>query len=148
MRLRLLILFQIIATLAPIGCTSPVEQYWSATDAYVLVAVNTSGVPAVALINDYRTLTILADTLRLHSDLRGEETMLLRVVVHQGPQRGRSTVTIRNTFNYVKEGQRVVIPYPCPPTLECLVPPTAEGELSDNGLVLRSLYGELVYRKR
>lgn len=66
MRLRSFLLLPILAAVAPTGCDSPLSPS-EVAGTYVLVRFDGGPLPAIALEDDWATVTILADTLRLRS---------------------------------------------------------------------------------
>lgn len=147
MRLRSFFLLPILAALAPAGCDSPLSPS-EVAGTYVLALVNDAPLPAVVSENEWGTVTILADTLRLHSDRRGEGITVQREERHYQGGLEISTNKLQRTFGFTLKDRRIEIHFPCPPNANCIAGPHLVGHPTGEGLELSSAYGKLVYRRR
>ncbi len=128
------------------GCESPLSPS-KVAGTYVLDSVRGSPLPIVMLKNEWNTITLLADTLRLHSDRRGEEVLVQRIEYHDGSDESALTGTVQMTFSYHIRDKSIEITYPCPINANCIAPPHATGNLTAGGLELSSLHGDLVFHR-
>jgi hypothetical protein len=130
------------------GCDSPLSPS-EAAGTYVLQSVGGSPLPVVVIDNAYATVTLLADTLRLKPDRTGTEVHAARVLTH-GSGRPEATSAGQMPLVYrLREGQ-IDIRYICPPEALCTmgaVPPHATGRFTADGLVLRAVPKEFVFRR-
>jgi hypothetical protein len=147
MRLRSFFLLPILAALAPAGCDLPLSPS-VVVGTYVLASVNDAPLPALALENEWGTVIILADTLRLHSDRRGEGITIQREERHYQNGLEISTNKLQRTFGFILKDRRIEIHFSCPPNAICIAGPHLAGHPTAEGLELSSAYGKLVYRRR
>jgi hypothetical protein len=126
-----------ISTALPAGCTSNGDVFTPEVAGegatYVLRSTGGTPVPAVWVSNQSVTVTVVADTIRLTSDGRGE-----RVLVEEynegtagGPIRRREA----GDLDYTRGGDRIEITLPCPELGLCVAPPHLVGRVTAAGLI-------------
>jgi hypothetical protein len=128
-----------ISTVLPAGCPSNGDlltpEVAGAGTAYVLRSAGGTPIPAVWISNQSVTVTVVADTIRLRSDGRGDRVLLeeYRDVApggRGGPARRREA----GGFDYVRRGDRIEITLPCPDLGLCVASPHFIGQVTLHGL--------------
>lgn len=114
------------------GCSSTIEP-GDVEAAYVLRTVQGEPLPAVALMQEAGTITVITDTLWLFAGGVGEERILQRISEANGeqPEQYRDQ---RYAFTWRLEGRRVEIDYPCADNALCVPPPHIIAELVGDDL--------------
>jgi hypothetical protein len=105
----------------------------AAGGAYVLRSAGGEPVPAVWISNESVTVTVLADTIRIGTDGRGD-----RVLVEEYRESGSGgPVRLRQSggFTVVRRDARIEITLPCPDLGLCVAPPHLVGQITPGGLV-------------
>lgn len=128
------------------SCDSPLSPS-DVAGSYVLISANESPLPAVVLNSEWATITVLADTLRLHPNQTGEQITLQQVTNHTSSDQSEPASLVTKTFGYRIRGESIEISYPCPINAICVAPPHATGRVTAQGLVLDALPGTFVYRR-
>jgi hypothetical protein len=121
------------------GCTGPNDPLTpdagvgGAGTTYVLRSAAGRPIPAVWIRNPSVSVTVLADTIRLRGQGRGS-----RVLVEEYLEEVPGTPVKRNEaieFEYVRQGDRIEISFPCPGLALCVAPPHFVGRVTNHGLV-------------
>jgi hypothetical protein len=135
-RLKLL-----LVSALPLACAEPLSPNGVA-GAYALQQVAGDALPTLLYTNEYVTVRILADTLRLTADGRGT----VNTVRESEPLTGGPTTGPHHAhwaFGFRVVGDRIEIAFDCPINANCAPPPhivartTAEGLRVDSALGAR-----------
>ena len=121
------------------GCASSGEQLTPEAGVggvgavYALRMAAGATVPAVWLSNEYVTITVVADTIRLRK--RGEGKRVLVERYQESTQSAARTRREAGTFAYERRGDRIAISLPCPDLALCVAPPHFVGRFTEDGII-------------
>lgn len=133
------------AILAFASCDSPLSPSQVA-GTYVLMPAEGTTLPVVVIDDEWITVSVLADTIRLRGDRSGEHarTQIAELHAAEDPP---SVSTWRTEFHYRIRRGRIEISYICPPNALCTPPPHEIGRFEGDGFVLESIPEGFVYRR-
>lgn len=124
--------------LVPLGCghgeqLSPDPGAPAVPALYVLRSAGGAAIPAVWISNESVTVTVVADTIRLRADGRGDRVLVeeYREATPFAPPTRREA----GTFDYTRRGDRIEISLRCPDLALCVAPPHFVGRVTADGLV-------------
>jgi hypothetical protein len=138
-----LLLSTAVLTLA--SCESPLSPARIA-GTYVLMPVDTASLPVTLYDDEWSTVSIVADTIRLTSARSGEHVRVAHI--HRKLLEQPDTTAVwRQSFGYQIRGKRIEIGYPCPELANCLPPPHEIGRFVGDALVLESIPETFIFRR-
>ena len=107
---------------------------------FVAESVGGEALPALVVDNEYATITLLADTIRIHADGTGSRVTIVHAVTDfvEVPDPGPVKRYV-NTFSYRYVDGRFELEYPCNDVIivvaSCVAPPHLTGTFSGDQLI-------------
>jgi len=135
-------LITILCAVLPLACGEPLSP-GDVVGIYALQRVASEPLPAVLFTNDYVTVRVFADTLRLSLDSR---RMRVFVGVSEPAGAGQPVEPLRweSAFGFTIIGDRIEVAFACPPNANCVAPPHLVLERTPDGLRAEFALGERV----
>lgn len=140
--LALSILLATNAACSDVAAPDPLERRaFEAAQVFALQSVSGKPLPAVAVEHEHLRLTLIADTLWLFTNGKGEQRTIEHTVSSTSLPPGDGTYDRRHAFTYRIEGGRFTAEFACPDFASCVAPPHWVGTLDDGVLTLaQALY--------